>query len=189
VAEEGAVVVGEEAVEANGWHTGGRTSMTDQKKEIEDAAWLRSLMREQVEDLRPLLQREVQQVTRDLRGSLERIVQPFQADTERLNRELAKAKQEWQDAQNQALLQKKRLLGMGTALLVLCLITLGATYEALYGYYQKHYEQLMGSTSYLEALNRSDVVPCGDGRLCAHIDAKAPAIGDKKQYRLVELKQ
>ncbi len=38
----------------------------------------------------------------------------------------------------------------------------------------------------MEAINRSDIVPCGDGRLCVNIDEKAPKLGEKKQYRLVK---
>ena len=163
--------------------------MTDHKKDMDDAAWLRSLMREQIADFRPLLHKEIQHATRELRGNLERSIQLFQADTERLNQELAKARQQWQDAQDQALRQKKRMTIIIAGLLVLCLISLGITYEASYGYYRNRYAQLVGSMNYMEALNRSDVVPCGDGRLCAHIDAKAQPVGDKKQYRLIELKE
>jgi hypothetical protein len=74
------------------------------------------------------------------------------------------------------------------ASLVLCIVALVGTYQLLYGYYQTRYDQLKSQVTYLEAINRSDVAPCGDGRLCAHIDEKAPHVGDKGQYRLVELR-
>ena len=163
--------------------------MMEHKKNMDDAAWLRSLMREQIEDLRPLLHKEVQHAIRELRGSMERIAQPFQADAERLNSELIKARQQWQDAHDHALRQKKRLTAIIAGLLALCLTSLGLTYEALYGYYQSRYTQLVDSTSYLEAIHRSDVVPCEEGRVCARIDAKSSPLGDKGQYRLIELRQ
>jgi hypothetical protein len=74
------------------------------------------------------------------------------------------------------------------ASLVLCIVALVGTYQLLYGYYQTRYDQLKSQVTYLEAINRSDVAPCGDGRLCARIDEKAPRVGDKGQYRLIELR-
>lgn len=76
-------------------------------------------------------------------------------------------------------------LGAGIAL-ALSLAALTGTYEMLYGQYATRYETLRSQVNYLDAINRSDVVPCGEDRLCAHIDDKAPRLGDRKQYRLVE---
>jgi hypothetical protein len=75
--------------------------------------------------------------------------------------------------------------GMGVVLLA-CLVSLVANYQMLYGSYQQKYDQLLAAVPYMDAVNKSDVVPCGDGQLCARIDDKAPRVGDKKQYRLVE---
>lgn len=80
-----------------------------------------------------------------------------------------------------------RWVGIGAGVcLVLSIIALGETYEMLYGHYQQQYDRLRSAVPYMQAVNHSDVVPCGDGRLCARIDEKAPRLGDKKQYRLVE---
>jgi hypothetical protein len=71
------------------------------------------------------------------------------------------------------------------------LFALGAlvgTYEMLYGHYATRYDELKSQVTYLDALNHSDVVPCGEGRVCARTDDKAPRLGDKKQYRLIELR-
>ncbi len=82
---------------------------------------------------------------------------------------------------------QRRLMWWGLgAVLVLSLISLVATYQSLYGFYQSRYTQLKAQVTYLDAVNRADVVPCGDGRLCAHVDPKSPRFGDKKQYRVVE---
>lgn len=76
---------------------------------------------------------------------------------------------------------------IGTAVsLVFSIVALVGTYEMVYGYYQTKFNELKSQVTYLDAINRSDVVPCGDGRLCARIDDKAPRAGDKKQYRLIE---
>ncbi len=73
--------------------------------------------------------------------------------------------------------------------LLLSIIALFGTYEMLYGHYQTRYDELKSQVTYLDALNHSDVVPCGEGRLCARIDDKAQRVGDKKQYRLIESRQ
>lgn len=78
-------------------------------------------------------------------------------------------------------------LGAGMSL-VLSLVALIGTYLMLYGHYAIRYEALKSRVAYLDAIQASDVVPCGEGRLCARIDDKAQRLGDKKQYRLIELK-
>ena len=77
------------------------------------------------------------------------------------------------------------MIGAGVSLL-LSIVALFGTYDMLYGHYQTRYDELKSQVTYLDALNHSDVVPCGDGRLCARIDDKSPRVGDKKQYRLIE---
>jgi len=77
------------------------------------------------------------------------------------------------------------MIGMAVTLLF-SLIALFGTYAMLYGHYQTRYNALVAHDTYLDTVNRADVVPCGDGQLCARIDDKAPRYGDKKQYRVVE---
>ena len=77
------------------------------------------------------------------------------------------------------------MIGMAVTLLF-SLIALIGTYAMLYGHYQTRYNALAAQVTYLDTVNRADVVPCGDGQLCARIDDKAPRYGDKKQYRVVE---
>lgn len=76
-------------------------------------------------------------------------------------------------------------IGAGVCLLFSVLALIG-TYQMLYGHYQTRYDDLKAQVTYLDALNHSDVVRCGEGRLCARIDDKAARVGDKKQYRLIE---
>jgi hypothetical protein len=73
--------------------------------------------------------------------------------------------------------------------LLFSLVALFGTYHMLYGHYRQQYDQLLAAVPYMDAVNRSDVVPCGDRQLCARIDDKAPRVGDKKQYRLIEPRQ
>lgn len=73
--------------------------------------------------------------------------------------------------------------------LVFSFVASFGTYEMLYGHYRQQYDQLLTAVPYMDAVNRSDVVPCGDKQLCARIDDKAPRVGDKKQYRVVELRK
>jgi hypothetical protein len=80
------------------------------------------------------------------------------------------------------------LIGSGVSLL-LSIVALFGTYQMLYSHYQTDYDALKSQVTYLDAVNHSDVVPCGDGRLCARIDDKAQRVGDKKQYRLIELRR
>lgn len=81
---------------------------------------------------------------------------------------------------------QRRLIWWGMAVVaVLCIGSLVATYESLYGFYQARYTELKSQVTYMDAINRSDVVPCGEGQLCARVDDKAPRFGDKKQYRVV----
>ncbi|CBA16291.1 hypothetical protein [Xanthomonas albilineans] len=80
-----------------------------------------------------------------------------------------------------------RWVWIGGGVSLLCaLVALVGTYKMLYGDYATRYDTLRAQLNYMEAINRSDIVPCGDGRLCVNIDEKAPKVGDKKQYRLVK---
>ncbi|KOR46032.1 hypothetical protein ADT25_07245 [Xanthomonas oryzae] len=80
-----------------------------------------------------------------------------------------------------------RWVWIGAGVSLLCaLVALIGTYQMLYGDYATRYQALRAQVPYLEAINRSDIAPCGDGRLCVNIDDKAPKFGDKKQYRLVK---
>lgn len=85
---------------------------------------------------------------------------------------------------------QRRLMWWGMAAVVLVsVVSLVVNYQMLYGEYQRKYEQLLMAVPYLDAVNRSDLVPCGDGRLCARVDDKSPRYGDKKQYRVVAPRQ
>ena len=88
-------------------------------------------------------------------------------------------------AQRDMASQRKVMWWSLGAVLVLCVLSLAATYESLYGFYHSRYAQLRAQVTYLEAVNAADVVPCGDGKLCARVENNSPRYGDKKQYRVV----
>jgi hypothetical protein len=85
--------------------------------------------------------------------------------------------------------QRRRMVWSLGAVIALCILSLVATYEGLYGYYQTQFSRLKSEVNYLDAIHRSDVVPCGDGQLCARVDDKAPRYGDNRQYRVVKPRQ
>ena len=72
--------------------------------------------------------------------------------------------------------------------LAFSLLALVGMYEMVYGHYRTQFETLKAQITYMQAINRSDLVPCEEGRLCARIDEKAARFGDRKQYRLIELR-
>ncbi|MCW4454739.1 hypothetical protein OK348_08010 [Flavobacterium sp. MXW15] len=74
----------------------------------------------------------------------------------------------------------KSLLAAGLAVL---LLLAGGTWLSL-GYRQE-IERNRVSAQLLEAYNRADVVLCGEGALCANVDTRAPAVGEKQQYRII----
>lgn len=149
-------------------------------------ALFRSQMRTEVDDLRVRLGKETKQAGDDLRERISQIVAPLQGEIERLNRELSHATQQWQEAHERSLRRQTRTRWSWASLLVLCLLSLAANYQMLYGYYHERLTQQIQQTNDMDAINASDVVPCGEGRLCARIDDRAPRLGDKKQYRLIE---
>jgi hypothetical protein len=158
------------------------------KEAIVTIAMLRSTLKTQADELQAAMRTEVRKAGEGFR-------QEANAASATLNRKLeemiAKADRAVDDlAKSQAAFasQRRRLFwGLG-AVVLLCLVSLVATYEGLYGFYQARYDKLVQQVTYLDAVNRADLVPCGDGRLCARVDDKAPRVGDKKQYRPVELR-
>lgn len=50
---------------------------------------------------------------------------------------------------------------------------------------RKQAEQYRLQGDFVRAVNNSDVIVCGD-RLCANVDAAAPSVGNRKQYRPVD---
>ena len=132
----------------------------------------------------------LQTVSGQTSGAVREGLGPPTEDYQRRVRELATEAEQTTQAlkSTQADVASQRRLmwwGMGIVLLV-SVISLVVNYQMIYGQYRQKYEQLLTAVPYLDAVNRSDVVPCGDGQLCARIDDKAPRQGDKKQYRLIE---
>jgi len=158
------------------------------KEAIVTIAMLRSTLKTQADELQAAMRTEVRKAGEGFRQeanaastTLNRKLEEMIAKADRAVDDLAKAQAAFAS-------QRRRLFwGLG-AVVLLCLVSLVATYEGLYGFYQARYDKLVQQVTYLDAVNRSDLVPCGDGRLCARVDDKAPRVGDKKQYRQVELR-
>lgn len=158
------------------------------REAIVTLALLRSTMKTQADELQAAMRMEVRKAGEGFKqeanaasSTLSRKLEEMIAKADRAVDDLAKAQAAFAS-------QRRRLFwGLG-AVVLLCLVSLVATYEGLYGFYQARYDKLVQQVTYLDAVNRSDLVPCGDGRLCARVDDKAPRVGDKKQYRQVELR-
>jgi len=68
----------------------------------------------------------------------------------------------------------------------LLLLLVGGSWLSKHYYDEIRENQL--SAELLRAYNQADVNLCG-GRLCANVESRGPKYGDKKQYRLVALRQ
>jgi hypothetical protein len=144
---------------------------------------LSSLFDEKVDDCLRTVAGQAGGVVREgLRPSIDDCQQQMHG----LTAEAGQAAQMLNRAKNDAASQRRIMWwGMG-AIMLACLVSLVINYEMLYGEYRQKYDRLLVAVPYMDAVSKSDVVPCGDGRLCARIDDKAPRVGDGKQYRLVE---
>ena len=158
------------------------------REAIVTLALLRSTMKTQADELQAAMRTEVRKAGEGFRqeanaasGTLNRKLEEMIAKADRAVDDLAKAQAAFAS-------QRRRLFWGLSAVVLLCLVSLVATYESLYGFYQARYDKLVQQVTYLDAVNRADLVPCGDGRLCARVDDRAPRVGDKKQYRTVELR-
>ena len=120
-----------------------------------------------------------------LRDGLNPPMDDYRRRLQAIGAEAEQTTRAFQRAQSDIAAQRRVMWwGLGTVL-ILSVISLVATYQGLYGFYQTRYTKLKAQVVYLEAVNRSDVVPCGDGQLCAHVDPKSPRYGKNKQYRVV----
>lgn len=144
-------------------------------------ALFRSQMRTEVDELRIRLDKETQRAGDDLRDSIKQIVGPLQEEIARLGH----ATQQWQETQARSLRWHTRLRWSWASVLALCLLSLVANYEMIYGYYHQRIATLAAQADMVDAVNHADIVACGDGRLCARIDGKAPRGGDKNPYRMI----
>jgi len=81
---------------------------------------------------------------------------------------------------------RKRLYVGAGSLLALSVVSLVIVYQALFGHYRQEYARLIAEVKFMDAINKADVAPCGDGRLCARVSKGAARFGDRKDYRLVE---
>lgn len=152
-------------------------------------AMLRNSLKSQAVELQANLRAEIRHAGTTFRAEADSASAALRSNMEEVIARADRTTQALSAAQATFLAQRRRLfIGLGVVV-ALCLASLVVTYSMLYGYYQSRFVQLTAQVAYLEAINRSDVAPCGDGRLCARVDDKAPRMGEKKQYRVVELRQ
>ena len=171
--------------------------MTNEAKEtgavareaIVTLALLRSTMKAQAEELQVAMRVEVRNAGEGFKQEASAANATLHRKFDELISKADRAVDDLVKAQGAFASQRRRLFwGLG-AVVLLCLFSLVVTYEGLFGFYQARYEKLVQQVNYLDAVNRADVVPCGDGRLCARVDDRAPRVGDKKQYKQIELRQ
>jgi hypothetical protein len=91
----------------------------------------------------------------------------------------------FKDAQTAIASQRRWVRWSLGVVLALSIVSLVATYEGLCGFCQTSYVRLKAQVTCRDAVNKSDVVPCGNGQLGAHVEPKSPRHGDKKPYREV----
>lgn len=155
------------------------------REAIATIAMLRSSLKEQAAETRNTLRGEVRQAGAAFKGEMDLAGQALQRRMEAVLDKADRAASAFATAQDALAAQRRKNFWILGIVLALCLASLITTYLCLYGFYQARYDELRAKVSYLDAINRSDVVPCGDGKLCARVDDKAPRYGDKKDYRVV----
>lgn len=156
------------------------------REAIVTIALLRTSLKSQASELQVLMKHEVRQAGAAFKAEAHNAGDALHRRMEDVLAKTNTAVDALNEAQKTFAGQRRRLLwGLG-AVVLLCLASLVATYEGLYGFYQGRYDRLVKQVNYLEAVNAADLAPCGDGRLCARVDDKAARVGDKRQYRVVE---
>lgn len=152
---------------------------------IATIALLRSSLKEQAKEMQNTLRGEVRQAGTAFQGEMDLAGQAFQRRMDAVADKVDRAVSAFTAAQEALASQRRKHIWSLGIVLALCIASLVTTYLCLYGFYQARYDELRARVSYLDAINRSDVVPCGDRQLCARVDDKAPRYGEKKEYRLV----
>jgi hypothetical protein len=146
------------------------------------AQWLPAMLEEKVDGL---LQTLSGQAGVAVREGLRAPMDGYQRQAQTMAAEASQTIKAFKDAQATIASQRRWMWWSLGFVLALSIVSLVATYESLYGFYQTRYVELKAQVTYLDAVNKSDVVPCGDGQLCAHVDPNSPRYGDRKQYRVV----
>lgn len=145
---------------------------------------LRTLLQGLVTTFRAEMTQEMGRKSKALQEQAERTGQAWLRQAQQLDAVLQQAQTKAQSAG--AFLGRR----LGLTLAAVVLVGAGSFYVgyALRGQRQQ-IEQQGNDLLYLDAASRADIVWCRQKRLCARIDDKAPRLGDKKQYRLIEPRQ
>jgi hypothetical protein len=165
---------------------------------------LRSIINEQLQILHNGVQRAGQDVNRVVDGALPRLTQlskqaldsslgpaieRFSQNIHHANEALGQATGRYSAAQQALETRAVRRMHMATvALGVAAVIALGSGGWLLYNA-KTEASRLRQEIHYLDLVNRADLAPCGDGRLCARVDEKGERFGPDKKYRQVAQRQ
>ncbi len=164
---------------------------------------LEDLVREQLQLLQSAVNSADQSVTRVVENALPRLTQlsnqaltqTLEPAVERFNKKMATAEQTVQQAtQRYAHAQHslettttRRMWIASIALLAAGVISLVVAGYALYSTKEAVAEaaQLRAEIAFLDRVARANLVPCGEGRLCAELEKKGPRYGNRGQYQVV----
>lgn len=155
-------------------------------KAVKAVAMLASTMEQQTAVLRDAFRDECLRAGDHVRGSGEAAGKAFGRHMTDATEQARRATDALTAAQGSYLSQRRRVWIVVGGVLGLCLLTLVVTWQAAAGYYHERLATLRAEVQYMDAIHRSDVVPCGDGKLCASVDVKAGRFGERKQYYIVK---
>ncbi|MGX1997147.1 hypothetical protein ACWJKH_16745 [Xanthomonas axonopodis pv. cassiae] len=167
---------------------------------------LREVVAEQLQVVQHAASSADAKVNRVLENALPRLTQltnqaltqTLEPAAKRFNKEMATADETLQQAtrryaQAQQSLETKitRRMGLASAtMLVAGVLGFGAVAYSVGIVNEKRSElvQLRTSIDYWERVARSDLAPCGEGRICATFEKNGPRYGNQRQYRAINLR-
>lgn len=168
---------------------------------------LKDLINQQLQALHDAVNSADRNVQRVVESAMPRLTQlsqqalatSLEPATERFQQRLASSDQTLQQASDRyvqaqrshetAAMRRMRLASI--AMLTAGLLGLGGAGVALYSAKSALAEasQRRKEIDYLDRVIRTDLVPCGEDRLCGNVDPQGTRYGDQKQYQVLELRK
>lgn len=139
-----------------------------------------------VESAMPRLTQLSQQA---LASTLNPAAQKFEQTLQHANKTLQAATSSYVQAQQRLTLKASRGMFLATAALGLAALVAAGAGGYLLFHVRQEVARLQPQVEYLEAINRADWVPCGEGRLCARVEEKGQRYGARKDYSRIEVRQ
>lgn len=165
---------------------------------------LRGIINEQLQMLHAGVQRAGGDVGRVVESALPRLTQlsqqaltstldpaskQFEQALQRASTTLQAATGDYAQAQQRLTLKASRGMLLATAALGVAALIAAASAIYLLHNTRQELARLQPQRDYYKAMAKADLVPCGDGRLCARMESKGPRFGEGGQYRRVELRR